>query len=211
MSNDPDYDYLYKLIIVGDSFVGKTNIMSQYIRKEFSLNTKSTVGVEFGAKIIKIENKMIKAQIWDTAGEERYRSVTNAYYKGAKGAFVVYDITNKLSFESVEKWIQDLKINSDHNITLLLIGNKKDLEDKREVSKEEGEEKAKTFGLGFIETSACTGENIDKAFEIMLKEVFNKNFTNNNSEEELNYINIGKNIELDEQPQEKKSSCCLKH
>ena len=211
MSNDPDYDYLYKLIIVGDSFVGKTNIMSQYIRKEFSLNTKSTVGVEFGAKIIKIENKMIKAQIWDTAGEERYRSVTNAYYKGAKGAFVVYDITNKLSFESVEKWIQDLKINSDHNITLLLIGNKKDLEDKREVSKEEGEEKAKTFGLGFIETSACTGENIDKAFETMLKEVFNKNFTNNNSEEELNYINIGKNIELDEQPQEKKSSCCLKH
>ena len=211
MSNDPDYDYLYKLIIVGDSFVGKTNIMSQYIRKEFSLNTKSTVGVEFGAKIIKIENKMIKAQIWDTAGEERYRSVTNAYYKGAKGAFVVYDITNKLSFESVEKWIQDLKINSDHNITLLLIGNKKDLEDKREVSKEDGEEKAKTFGLGFIETSACTGENIDKAFETMLKEVFNKNFTNNNSEEELNYINIGKNIELDEQPQEKKSSCCLKH
>ena len=211
MSNDPDYDYLYKLIIVGDSFVGKTNIMSQYIRKEFSLNTKSTVGVEFGAKIIKIENKMIKAQIWDTAGEERYRSVTNAYYKGAKGAFVVYDITNKLSFESVEKWIQDLKINSDHNITLLLIGNKKDLEDKREVLKEDGEEKAKTFGLGFIETSACTGENIDKAFEIMLKEVFNKNFTNNNSEEELNYINIGKNIELDEQPQEKKSSCCLKH
>ena len=211
MSNDPDYDYLYKLIIVGDSFVGKTNIMSQYIRKEFSLNTKSTVGVEFGAKIIKIENKMIKAQIWDTAGEERYRSVTNAYYKGAKGAFVVYDITNKLSFESIEKWIQDLKINSDHNITLLLIGNKKDLEDKREVSKEEGEEKAKTFGLGFIETSACTGENIDKAFETMLKEVFNKNFTNNNSEEELNYINIGKNIELDEQPQEKKSSCCLKH
>ena len=211
MSNDPDYDYLYKLIIVGDSFVGKTNIMSQYIRKEFSLNTKSTVGVEFGAKIIKIENKLIKAQIWDTAGEERYRSVTNAYYKGAKGAFVVYDITNKLSFESVEKWIQDLKINSDHNITLLLIGNKKDLEDKREVSKEEGEEKAKTFGLGFIETSACTGENIDKAFETMLKEVFNKNFTNNNSEEELNYINIGKNIELDEQPQEKKSSCCLKH
>ena len=185
--------------------------MSQYIRKEFSLNTKSTVGVEFGAKIIKIENKMIKAQIWDTAGEERYRSVTNAYYKGAKGAFVVYDITNKLSFESVEKWIQDLKINSDHNITLLLIGNKKDLEDKREVSKEDGEEKAKTFGLGFIETSACTGENIDKAFETMLKEVFNKNFTNNNSEEELNYINIGKNIELDEQPQEKKSSCCLKH
>jgi small GTP-binding protein len=205
---DAEYDYLFKLILVGDSYVGKTNILSKYIKNEFNQNTKSTVGVEFGTKILKIEDKIIKAQIWDTAGQERYKSITSTYYKGAKGAFIVYDITNRLSFESVDKWIQDLNLNSDKNITLLLIGNKIDLEDKRDVTKEEGEEKAKSFGLAFLETSALTGENIDKVFDHMLKEVYNKITIEKKNSGEIDYINIGNNIEINDQP-EKTSTCCL--
>jgi small GTP-binding protein len=206
---DAEYDYLFKLILVGDSYVGKTNILSKYIKNEFNQNTKSTVGVEFGAKILKIEDKIIKAQIWDTAGQERYKSITSTYYKGAKGAFIVYDITNRLTFESVDKWIQDLNLNSDKNITLLLIGNKKDLADKREVTTEEGEEKAKSFGLAFLETSALTGENIDKVFDYILKEVFTKITIEKKNSGEIDYINIGKNIEINDQT-EKTSTCCLK-
>ena len=111
-----EYDYLFKLIIVGDTNVGKTNIMSKYIRDQFNFNSKSTIGVEFGTKIITIENKKIKAQIWDTAGQERYKSITSAYYKGAKGALIVYDITNKFTFESVDKWVQDLNSYGDKNL-----------------------------------------------------------------------------------------------
>ena len=158
MSNLDEYDFLFKLIIVGDSNVGKTNIMSKYIRDQFNYNSKSTIGVEFGTKIIKINNKKIKAQIWDTAGQERYKSITSAYYKGAKGALIVYDITNKFTFDSVDKWVQDLNSYGDKNLTLLLVGNKSDLEEKRQIIKEDGEEKAKSFGLGFIETSACSGD-----------------------------------------------------
>ena len=207
---DPEYDYLFKLILVGDSYVGKTNILSKYIKNEFNLSTKSTVGVEFGTKILKIEDKIIKAQIWDTAGQERYKSITSTYYKGAKGAFIVYDITNRLTFESVDKWIQDLNLNSDKNITLLLIGNKKDLADKRDVTTEEGEEKAKSFGLAFLEASALTGENIDKVFDNMLKEVYTKLTIEKKNSGEIDYINIGNNIEINDQS-EKTSTCCLKN
>ena len=174
-----EYDYLFKLIIVGDTNVGKTNIMSKYIKDQFNITSKSTIGVEFGTKILEIDNKKVKAQIWDTAGQERYKSITSAYYKGAKGAFIVYDITNKSTFESVDKWIKDLNSYGDKNLTMLLIGNKSDLEDKRIINKEEGEEKAKSFELGFIETSAYNGDNIDQAFDIMLKEVLKRYIVEN--------------------------------
>ena len=203
-----EYDYLFKLIIVGDTNVGKTNIMSKYIKDQFNFNSKSTIGVEFGTKILTIENKKIKAQIWDTAGQERYKSITSAYYKGAKGALVVYDITNKFTFESVDKWVQDLNSYGDKNLTLLLVGNKSDLEEKRQVNKEDGEEKAKSFGLGFIETSACSGDNIDQAFDIMLKEVLKKymveNYINNDEFEG----GSGKTIELVKKSDNKKKGCC---
>ena len=203
-----EYDFLFKLIIIGDSNVGKTNIMSQYIKQEFNINSKSTVGVEFGNKIIKINDKTIKAQIWDTAGQERYKSITSAYYKGAKGAFIVYDITSKITFDSIDKWIQDLNLFGDKNMTLLLIGNKSDLENKREVKKEDGEEKAKAFGLGFIETSACTGDNIDKTFEIMLKEVCNKYIEEKGNNVE--FENDGENLEIKNESENNanKKSCC---
>ena len=174
MTNEDNYDMILKLVLIGDSFVGKTNIMSKYLKNEFHEDSKATVGVEFGSKKFEIEGVSIKAQIWDTAGQERYKSITNAYYKGSKGAFVVYDITRKETFDSVDKWISDLKQSGDKKITILLIGNKADLENQRVISKEQGEEKAKSFNLAFLETSAMNGQNLDTAFEMMIKEVYDK-------------------------------------
>ena len=169
---DDTYDVIYKILLVGDSGVGKTNIMLRYLNKEFNINTKATVGVEFGSKNIIIDKKVIKGQIWDTAGQERYRAITSSYYKGAHGAFVVYDITLKESFEAVDRWINDLRNNTDERLEIILIGNKSDLEEKRQVTKEEGEEKAKEKEVAFMETSALNCNNIEKAFNEILNKVY---------------------------------------
>ena len=182
--------------------------MSKYIKDQFNITSKSTIGVEFGTKILEIDNKKVKAQIWDTAGQERYKSITSAYYKGAKGAFIVYDITNKSTFESVDKWIKDLNSYGDKNLTMLLIGNKSDLEDKRIINKEEGEEKAKSFELGFIETSAYNGDNIDQAFDIMLKEVLKRYIVENDINNDEFEGGTGNNIELVKKNETKKKKCC---
>ena len=171
---DENYEMMFKVVLVGDQFVGKTNIMSKYLKNEFHEDSKATVGVEFGSKQFNIDGHNIKAQIWDTAGQERYKAITSAYYKGAKGAFVVYDITNNTSFESIEKWINDLKGAADKDLTIIVVGNKCDLEEKRQVTKEKGEEKANKLEVAFMETSAFSGENLDKAFELMIKEVYRK-------------------------------------
>ena len=205
---DENYEMMFKVVLVGDSFVGKTNIMSKYIKDQFNITSKSTIGVEFGTKILEIDNKKVKAQIWDTAGQERYKSITSAYYKGAKGAFIVYDITNKSTFESVDKWIKDLNSYGDKNLTMLLIGNKSDLEDKRIINKEEGEEKAKSFELGFIETSAYNGDNIDQAFDIMLKEVLKRYIVENDVNNDEFEGGTGNNIELVKKNETKKKKCC---
>ena len=171
MNNNDNYDLILKLVLIGDSGVGKTNILSRYNNNEFSLATQPTVGVEFGNKIIKKENKSIKLQLWDTAGQERYKAITNAFYKGSKGAFVVYDITRKSSFLNIDKWIGELKTNGSEDILIILVGNKSDLEDKREVSTEDGEKKAKQYGIAFCETSALQGKNIEYAFNILIDEI----------------------------------------
>ena len=171
---EDNYEMMFKVVLVGDSFVGKTNIMSKYLKNEFHEDSKATVGVEFGSKQFNIEGHTIKAQIWDTAGQERYKAITSAYYKGAKGAFIVYDITRKQSFESVERWVTDVTSVADKKISIVLIGNKSDLEDQRQVTKEQAEEKANKLEVAFLETSAFSGDNLDKAFDMMINEVYKK-------------------------------------
>jgi len=145
--SEEDVDMVFKVVLVGDSGVGKSNILSRYLTDEFTIDSKSTVGVEFGAKKLKVNNLTVKAQIWDTAGQERYKSITNAYYKGAKGALLVYDITNKESFTNTTRWISELKLNGDKDVTIILIGNKCDLEDKRQVTKDEGNNQAESYSI----------------------------------------------------------------
>ena len=177
MTEKKDYDYLFKILILGDSFVGKTNILKRFIHNEFDSTTKETVGVEFDSKNYNFGEKTIKAQIWDTAGQERYRSVTKAYYKGAKGALLVYDISRRITFENIDNWLIDLRTNGDKDILIILIGNKSDLNSKREVNKDEAETKAEQYNIAFLETSAKNGDNIDKAFGELVEQVYNANKT----------------------------------
>jgi len=207
MADEEEYEMMAKVILIGDSSVGKTNIMSKYLKNQFNENSKATVGVEFGSKLFKLNGHNIKAQIWDTAGQEKYKAITGAYYKGSKGAFVVYDITRKETFESVDKWINDLKSSGDPKLIIIIIGNKCDLEEKREILKEQGEEKAKSFGCAFLETSALSGDNIDKGFEMMISEIFKKYGNDSNEDDELGSVEKGEDIKLDKKENQKKSCC----
>ena len=173
-TDEENYDLIFKLVLIGDSGVGKTNILTRYTKNEFSLATQATVGVEFGSKIIKKNDKLIKLQIWDTAGQERYKSITSAYYKGSKGAFVVYDISRKPTFENVDKWIGELKTNASEEVLIMLVGNKSDLEDKREVQIDEVKKKAEQYKIAFCETSALEGKNIEQAFDSLIDEIAKK-------------------------------------
>ena len=213
MNNNDNYDLILKLVLIGDSGVGKTNILSRYNNNEFSLATQPTVGVEFGNKIIKKENKSIKLQLWDTAGQERYKAITNAFYKGSKGAFVVYDITRKSSFLNIDKWIGELKTNGSEDILIILVGNKSDLEDKREVSIEDGEKKAKQYGIAFCETSALQGKNIEYAKKKKIDEIIleienakQKEMKNNKSNNKKKSKGIMLNTNNDKN--NKKKKCC---
>lgn len=150
IKQDDTYDLIFKTVIVGESGVGKSNLLSVYIDKNFNNETKATVGVEFGSKKLTIDGKSIKAQIWDTAGQERYRSITSAYYKGAKGSLIVFDLTNKESFESVERWFSEVKNECNSDLVTVLIGNKCDLIKERKVKKEEALDKAEKLGKFII-------------------------------------------------------------
>ena len=198
-----EYDFLMKLILVGDSGVGKTNILSKYLKNDFDPDSKATVGVEFGTKNIEIDNKRIKVQIWDTAGQERYKSITSTYYKGAKGAFIVYDITRKSTFDNIDKWIGDLKNNGDENMIVYLVGNKSDLNDMREVRKDEAMTKSEKFNIAFSETSALYGDNIHKIFQDLMEKVYINFYRNVNINREKE---INKGVDLNEESNEKNNN-----
>ncbi|CAI0452194.1 unnamed protein product [Linum tenue] len=166
-------EYLFKIVIIGDSAVGKSNLLSRYARNEFNLHSKATIGVEFQTQSMEIDGKEIKAQIWDTAGQERFRAVTSAYYRGAVGALVVYDISRKTTFESVGRWLDELKMHSDTTVAKMLVGNKCDLDNIRDVSVEDGTTLAEQEDLFFMETSALDSTNVKKAFEIVIREIYN--------------------------------------
>ena len=209
-----NYNLIFKIVLIGDSNVGKTNILSKYLQNEFNPDSKATVGVEFGSKTFNINDNVIKAQIWDTAGTEKYRSITNAYYKGAKGVFVVYDISRKASFNNIDKWLFDLKNNGDENINIVIIGNKIDLENQREVTTEEGEKKAIINKASFIETSAKNGDNIEKAFNLMIENVYENFKKENENKENIDSEELNKektlNLNSNNENQIKKKKCCSK-
>ncbi|XP_048127904.1 ras-related protein RABA5c [Rhodamnia argentea] len=166
-------EYLFKIVIIGDSAVGKSNLLSRYARNEFNPHSKATIGVEFQTQSMDIDGKEVKAQIWDTAGQERFRAVTSAYYRGAVGALVVYDITRRSTFDSVSRWLDELNTHSDTTVARMLVGNKCDLESIRDVTVEEGKSLAESEGLFFMETSALDATNVKTAFEIVIKEIYN--------------------------------------
>ncbi|KAK0597654.1 hypothetical protein LWI29_027284 [Acer saccharum] len=166
-------DYLFKIVLIGDSAVGKSNLLARFARNEFYPNSKSTIGVEFQTQKMEINGKEIKAQIWDTAGQERFRAVTSAYYRGAVGALLVYDISRRQTFDSIGRWLNELHTHSDMNVVTILVGNKSDLKDAREVTTAEGKTLAEAEGLFFMETSALDSSNVTAAFQTVVKEIYN--------------------------------------
>jgi Ras-related protein Rab-11A len=156
------------VVLIGDSGVGKSNLLSRFTRNEFNLDSKSTIGVEFATRSIQVDTKTIKAQIWDTAGQERYRAITSAYYRGAVGALLVYDISKHQTYENVTRWLKELRDHADSNIVIMLVGNKSDLRHLRAVPTEDAKAFASENNLSFIETSALDASNVDLAFQNIL-------------------------------------------
>ena len=210
-------DLKLKLILLGDSGVGKTNLISRYISNNFDENTRATIGVEFFCKNFRINKKRtIKVEIWDTAGQERYKAITSVYYKGAKGAFIVYDITSRKTFENIDKWIGEIKERTTDDVKLIIIGNKTDLNNEREVKSEEALIKYQDMDIPLIETSALEDTNVNEAFINLIKIVY-KDIARKEIEERKNISDnkISQGIDLksidEEEINENKESftCCL--
>jgi len=165
--------FIFKIVLLGDSGVGKSNLVFRFTKNEFNKDSKSTIGVEFSAKTVRIEdNKLVKAQIWDTAGQERYRSIASSYYRGAVGALLVYDVTDRSSFNHVPMWLKEVEENAEKDCLIMLVGNKMDLNDQRTVFVRDGRSFARKNGLAFIETSALDATGVDTAFHRILQEIY---------------------------------------
>lgn len=209
---DEECDYLFKAVLIGDSGVGKSNLLSRFAKDEFRLDSKPTIGVEFAYRNIKVRDKLIKAQIWDTAGQERFRAITSSYYRGALGALLVYDITRRSSYESVGRWLVELREFGGEEMVVILVGNKCDLGESREVEEEEAKGFAEAEGLCFMETSALKNLNVEQVFLQMITTIFD--ITNQRSldakmdETPINLSN-GKEIHIaDEVTATKQAPCC---
>ena len=203
-----NYDHMFRYIIVGDMAVGKSCLLLQFTDNKFRHQHELTIGVEFGAKMIELNGKVVKIQIWDTAGQEAFQAITRTYYKGAIGALLVYDITRKETFTHVTKWLEEVKSNSSKQITIILIGNKKDLEDKRQVSYEEGEALAKENGLMFLETSAKTAYNVVEAFNISAQCILNNIEKTGVDPSENSNVKLKDGMDTVKDSNDRKTGCC---
>ena len=171
------YDYLFKLLIIGESGVGKTCLLLRFTDDSFTANHLTTIGIDFKIKIITLENKLIKLQIWDTAGQERFRTITKTYYKGAHGIILTYDVTDSNSFKNIRNWIKQIEANAQTNVCKVLVGNKCDKPD-RQVTEDEGRKLAESFNMSFFEASAKTNQNVNEVFNFLTTEILKTNAGN---------------------------------
>ncbi|XP_061098484.1 ras-related protein Rab-8A-like isoform X1 [Conger conger] len=165
------YDYLFKLLLIGDSGVGKTCVLFRFSEDAFNSTFISTIGIDFKIRTIELDGKKIKLQIWDTAGQERFRTITTAYYRGAMGIMLVYDITSQKSFDNIKNWIRNIEEHASADVEKMILGNKCDVNDKRQVSKDRGEELALEYGIKFMETSAKANINVENAFLLLARDI----------------------------------------
>jgi len=197
-----DYDYLFKLVLIGDSGVGKSCLLLRFADDNFTDSYISTVGVDFRFRTVTIDSKTVKLQIWDTAGQERFRTITSAYYRGADGIIMVYDVTSSESFDHVEEWLSEVDRYANENTIKLLVGNKADLADERQVSEETAQRFADKLNISFLETSAKTSTNVETAFLTMAKELIKAR------EKSSGAGPTGGTVGLNPNPTEKKPGCC---
>jgi len=172
MAEGNHVDHLFKVLLAGDEGVGKSNLLSRFARNEFNTDSRSTIGVEFATRIVMVEDKRVKAQVWDTAGRPRYRAITAAYYRGAHAALLVYDVTKLSSFSNIRTWVEELREYASPHVVTMLIGNKTDLDAVRVIPAEMAEAFAAENGMMYVETSALSAFNVQSAFESVLTEIY---------------------------------------
>ena len=170
-TGEQEYDYLFKLLLIGNSSVGKSSLLFRFVENVWDDSFVPTIGVDFKLKTLEVNGKKVKLQIWDTAGQERFKNITASYYRGGNGVLVVYDITERESFDNLTSWLIEIEKNANKNVYKLLIGNKCDLEDKRKVTYQEGKDFAESNGMKFIETSAKDNTKVQEAFELLTSEI----------------------------------------
>ena len=209
--SEGNYNYLIKFIIIGDAAVGKSNLLVRYTSGQFKEEYQLTIGVEFGSNNVIIGDNTYRIQIWDTAGQENFRSITRSYYKNTACAIIVYEISNKKSFENISSWIEECKNTAPKSILMVLVGNKCDL-DNREVTEEEGREFAEKNGMLFFETSAKTGKNVEELFKESVK-VIDQKIKENYYDLENDSCGIKKgneeiNVVLETNLEKDKKGCC---
>jgi len=204
-------DYTFKYIVVGNAFVGKSNIIYRFVQGKFNENYKATINLDFSYKNLKIGDKIYRVQLWDTVGQEEFQSISRGYYKSGVCALVVYDITNRESFNNVSTWVEECKNNGPSTISLVLVGNKIDLEDKRQITYEEGEDYANQNNMQFFETSALNGSNIDKMFndnvESIIRKIENNYYKDKDCGIDFNTNSNNKKTELNKNAPKKKKKC----
>lgn len=170
-----DYDYLVKLLLIGDSGVGKSCLLLRFTDDSFTTSFITTIGIDFKIRIFELDGKRIKLQIWDTAGQERFRTITTAYYRNAMGILLVYDVTDESSFNNIRNWIKNIEQHASDNVNKILVGNKADMDQsKRAVSTERGQALADEYGIKFFETSAKTNINVEQAFFSIAKDIMKR-------------------------------------
>ncbi|KAK9324703.1 P-loop containing nucleoside triphosphate hydrolase protein [Lipomyces orientalis] len=168
---NPEYDYLFKLLLIGDSGVGKSCLLLRFADDTYTESYISTIGVDFKIRTIELEGKTVKLQIWDTAGQERFRTITSSYYRGAHGIIVVYDVTDQESFTNVKQWMQEIDRYATEGVNKLLVGNKSDMADKKVVEYTVAKEFADSLKIPFLETSAKNATNVEQAFLTMARQI----------------------------------------
>ncbi|KAM3147056.1 hypothetical protein pb186bvf_000772 [Paramecium bursaria] len=201
-----DYHFLFKVLLIGNSGVGKSCMLMRYSENQFTNNFYNTIGVDFKTKSIQIGEHNVKLQIWDTAGQDRFRTITCSYYRGAQGIMIVYDITDRESFENVKTWMVEIDKYASESVNRMLIGNKCDMSERREVSYDEGLELSRQYSIPFYETSAKSSLNIDIAFTHITKNILNRELHNTRS-----VVRKNPNMRLNLKPKEKKKQedlCC---
>ena len=201
-----DYDYLFKMVLIGSSSVGKTCLFLQYADNLFNDSFMPTIGVDFRIKSMEIDNSFVKMQIWDTAGQERFKTITSSYYKGAHGLILVFDLTDRQSFLDLDNWLMEIEKHANDHVLKLLIGNKSDLEGARTVSFEEAASFAKENGMKYMETSAKTAKNVNEAFNMMAKNI--KDNISRLNDEETPMEDLPKIIKMREGNAINEKKCC---
>ncbi|XP_008779100.1 ras-related protein RABE1c-like isoform X1 [Phoenix dactylifera] len=204
-----DYDYLIKLLLIGDSGVGKSCLLLRFTDDSFTTSFITTIGIDFKIRTIELDGKRIKLQIWDTAGQERFRTITTAYYRGAMGILLVYDVTDESSFNNIRNWIRQIEQHASDNVNKILVGNKADMdENKRAVSTSQGQMLADEYGIKFFETSAKTNFNVEQVFFSIARDI-KQRLAESDSKSEPQTIKISKpDAAAAPSIAEQKSSCC---